>query len=266
MKSIKKDSFFSIFIKSIKDFEFYKFVKDEKKSNTIKYFIIMIIIYAIISTIGILNTSISRINYIKNLINNEINSLEYSKGTLSINDNKYTSLIDGLLIIDTETSDNSKYETTAIAVLGKEYCSIKFENNILKLRYNDYFYEDINKDDVIKFVSNIGIEYYIISGMIIFLIEIILLGTSTFVDVVIIAIMGYIMSRIIKGDLVLDFKQILKISIHSITLPILLAMIYGIINSFSGFYIKYFSIMYTSIAVIYMMTAIILIASNNEKE
>ncbi len=102
--------------------------------------------------------------------------------------------------------------------------------------------------------------------MIIFLIEIILLGISTFVDVVIIAIMGYIMSRIIKGDLVLDFKQILKISIHSITLPILLAMIYGIINSFLGFYIKYFSIMYTSIAVIYMMTAIILIASNNEKE
>lgn len=266
MKARESASFFQDFIKSIKNFEFYKIVKDEKNSNTIKYFCIIIAIYSIISAIGIMYTLVNTINNTKDFINNEIESIEYSNGILSVNNNNYKSLINGLIIIDTGKSDNSEYENVATIVFGKEYCSIKMENNIFKLRYNDYFYEDINKDDVINFISNIGIKYYIIIAIIAFFFEIIVLLISTIIDVLIIAMIGYIMSRIIRNETLLNFSQVFKISVHAITLPIVLAMIYYIINIFSGFYIKYFSIMYTSIAVIYIMTSIILIASDNDKK
>ena len=72
------------------------------------------------------------------------------------------------------------------------------------------------------------------------------------------------MSKIINRAL--NFTNMFNIAIHAITLSILLSAIYYVINVATGFYIKYFSIMYTSIAIIYMMTSILLITSDNNEE
>ena len=62
-----------------------------------------------------------------------------------------------------------------------------------------------------------------------------------------------------------SFTNTFNIAVHAITLPVLLGAIYYVLNTFTGFYMKYFSIMYTSIATIYMMTSILLITSDNNE-
>lgn len=50
--------------------------------------------------------------------------------------------------------------------------------------------------------------------------------------------------------------------IHALTLPIVLNIIYVLINGLTGFVVKYFQIMYTAISYIYIITAIFMIKSD----
>ena len=70
-------------------------------------------------------------------------------------------------------------------------------------------------------------------------------------------------SKIINKNF--SFANTFNIAVHAITLPVLLGAIYYVLNTLTGFYMKYFSIMYTSIATIYMMTSILLITSDNNE-
>ena len=55
-------------------------------------------------------------------------------------------------------------------------------------------------------------------------------------------------------------------AIHALTLPIILNVAYIIINTYTGFYIKYFEVMYTTISYICMVAAILSIRSDLIKE
>lgn len=79
-------------------------------------------------------------------------------------------------------------------------------------------------------------------------------------DVVLLAILGYIVSRLFR--IPLKFGPVFNIAVYSMTLPILLNAIYILINLLTGFEIKYFTIMYNAISYIYMITAILLIKSD----
>ena len=50
--------------------------------------------------------------------------------------------------------------------------------------------------------------------------------------------------------------------VHALTLPIILNILYIILNAFTGYTIKYFQIMYTAISYIYMVAAILIIKSD----
>lgn len=251
--------------KSIKDFDYYKQVSIEKLSKSYIYFFVLIFIYSVVTTIGLIYNMKKNVDKLQEFINTEINTLSYSEGILTINNNEYKSFFNNYLIIDTGKENNDEYENNANIVIGKQYCSVKLENNVFKFKYNHYFYEDINKDDIIRMLSNKNAQYYVIFSIIIFIIVAIILTISTITDILIIALIGIVISKII-GNNELKFSNIFKIAVHAITLPIILSMIYYMINTFIGFYIKYFSIMYTSIASIYVMTAILLITMDSYKK
>ena len=90
-----------------------------------------------------------------------------------------------------------------------------------------------------------------------------ILGISTLFDILIIALIGFITSKIF-GKNKIRFKNCFNISIYAITLSVVLAMIYYFINVFTVFNIKYFATMYTSIATIYEITAVILISTEKQ--
>lgn len=50
--------------------------------------------------------------------------------------------------------------------------------------------------------------------------------------------------------------------VYALTLPILLNIIYIVVNTFTGLEIKYFSWMYTTISYIYMIVAILMIKTD----
>lgn len=264
MNQTKKQPFILNLFRSIKDFDYYKDVSNEKNSKTILYFIILIIMYSLIVTIGIVYEVNKTVKEVKETINTEINSLEYADGILKINNDEYTSIFNNYVIIDTSKENNDEYEEKSGVVIGKQYCSIKMDEHILKFSYNNYLSENINKNDLINILDNNTTQYYILISAMIFIMSLIALACSTIIDTLVISLIGVIIARII-GNNYLKFSNIFKIAVHAVTLPILLSMIYYIINIVSGFSIKYFSIMYTSIATIYIVTAILLITMDSYK-
>lgn len=263
MKNTKRHFFIIDFAKSIKNFDYYKEIADEKISKSLKYFFKLVILYSVILSVCTIINVNKGINEFKNLINTEISDLNYSNGILHVNNDESKTLFNKYVIIDTSKENLEELENKAQIVIGKEYCTVKLDNNILKIKYNDYFYADINKEDIINILSNLSIKFYIIMSVIVLIWIFILMTISTITDVLVIATMGYIISKIINKQF--TFTNIFNIAIHAITLSVLLGGIYYIINSLTGFYMKYFSIMYTSIAIIYIMTSILLITSDNNE-
>ena len=99
----------------------------------------------------------------------------------------------------------------------------------------------------------IYIGVFAISYLYMFVINII----SIAIDIILLGAFGYFTAIIIR--LHLKFSAMCKIALHSLTLPIILNMVYILIKTFTNFEIKYFELMYISIAYIYIVTAILMI-------
>ena len=82
---------------------------------------------------------------------------------------------------------------------------------------------------------------------------------SILLDTLLLSILGIITSKIL--NMKMSFTQIFSISVHSLTLPIILNIIYFMVNIFTGFTIKYFQTMYITISYIYLITALLLLKS-----
>lgn len=102
--------------------------------------------------------------------------------------------------------------------------------------------------------------FYLISVMYLYTIYFII----TAVNVLLLSILGFITSRIARVPL--KYSAIANISIYALTLSIVLNAIYIIVNSFTGFEVKYFQIMYNAIGYIYVVTAILMIKSELIKQ
>ena len=99
----------------------------------------------------------------------------------------------------------------------------------------------------------IYIGVFAISYLYMFVINII----SIAIDIILLGAFGYFTAIIIR--LHLKFSAMCKIALHSLTLPIILNIVYILVRTFTGFEIKYFELMYISIAYIYIVTAILMI-------
>ena len=97
--------------------------------------------------------------------------------------------------------------------------------------------------------------FYCVSAVYLFVIYF----TMVAMDVLLLSFLGYLTSRIAR--VMLKYTAIINISIYALTLPIILNAAYILVNSFTGFEIKYFQIMYNAVAYIYEVTAILMIKS-----
>ena len=73
-------------------------------------------------------------------------------------------------------------------------------------------------------------------------------------------ILGIILSKIAR--LKIKFKNAINIGIYAITLPVILNMIYIVVNGLTGFTISNFQWMYTVISYIYVFIAILMIRTD----
>ena len=84
--------------------------------------------------------------------------------------------------------------------------------------------------------------------------------SNILIDIFVLSVLAYIVSRI--AGLRLKYSAIYNIATYSLTLPLILNIIYVIVNALTGFTIEYFNIMYNAIASIYIITAMLMIKSD----
>lgn len=79
-----------------------------------------------------------------------------------------------------------------------------------------------------------------------------------------ISLLGYIVTKFV--GMPLKYSAIYNMSISALTLPTMLNLIYAVINTFTGFIIPYFQVMYTLIAYVALIAAILIMKSEITKK
>ncbi len=268
----KKTNFFKKIWTSIRDFEKYEEFAADKLTSAIKYILILTLIFVIIITVAYTFKFYNVINGVKEFVSQEIEEISLENGNLAIS-SKEPIIIENeksiipIVIIDTNKDiDTDKYlekinlYDTGILILNDR---VIISNNLLaqdeSIYYSNIFTENLtNKEEFINLISGNNMIYtYMLFFVTIFVYMFIIHFASNIVDAVVLGALGYIFARIVK--LRLRFKATFNIGIHALTLPIILNLIYIIVNTFTNFTISYFQWMYTTISYIYVAVAILMI-------
>ena len=277
---VKKEGFFKSIIKSIKDLDKYEDFALEKTSESVKYFLKLLLIVCI--CIAMAYTFIIVDNTKKMYLNlkDKVPNFIYEDKEL-IADNEEPIILEeykntiGSLIIDTgiKSTEAEEYHKDQIRKYGSALIisrdGLIFVNskNSAKMEYK---YSDIlsayniqqgNKKQLVEYIENLNIvSIYFAIFLTMMICEFMALLVTSIIDILIVAILGFFSSRIFRINI--KFRVAFNIAIHAITLPIMLNLIYTIINLFTGFNIKYFQIMYYTIAYIYVVVAILMIKTD----
>ncbi len=276
-------SFFKKIKISILNFDGYQDLAAEKISKTILYIVLLVIIFSFIISFMFGYQFYKFINKTKEYIDNNISEIKYENYELEVShkNNQQMLEIDSntlgqvKIIINTSLEDENiideninkiKLQENGILIL-KDRIIIKneFSTKPIEYYYKDIFKKyninKIDKEEILKILS--GQE--IVKAQFIFIITLalymfIVYISSILIDILLFTILGFIVARIAR--LRLKYSAIYNISTYSLTLPLILNLIYFIINRITGFTIEYFQIMYTAIASIYVITAILMIKSD----
>ena len=258
--------------------EDYSIFINEKMSVGLKYFLLIIFIFSIILTsIETIDFS-EKMNHVFDYIKNEMPDFSYINGNLEFHENinAYDSKFNFILISDTTkegSNENiiefSKQIENQGIILFKDKAIIINSGNRMILDYlqlqESYKITELDKQTLIEKIDSIGvfgitIMYFAIILLGLFVIETI----SLFMDCVVLSIFAYCTAKITKTYL--NYKQIFNISIYSLTLPIILYMIYSIANFAFDFYTPYFKTIYLLIAYVYVVAVIFIIKSDLMKQ
>ena len=269
----KKENFFKDVLKSIKDLDKYEDYAIELPKTAFKYLLKLVLLFCIIICIFYSYKIVQNLNNIYNNFINIIPEFSYSEGILNVNSENaivfedYKDVI-GKVIIDTNgTLEKYDNEKDVGVLLLKDKIIILSNNTVGQVTYK---YEDIakgygitefTKEDVINYVEGMNIislgasVYFVIfiNAFIIYFIKI-------FIEVLMLAILAYIVSRMSR--IRLKFTPSFGIAAHGITLSVILNLIYIIVNLFTGFKIKQFQLMYSTISYIYVIVAILMIKTD----
>lgn len=275
----KKTNIFKSVFKSIKDLDKYEDFALELPKDAFKYLLKLALLFTLIVTIFYSYKMVDSLNNIYSNLKEELPDFSYTNGTLVINSEepivieKYKNTF-GTIIIDTsiESTEIKKYEKrlkdTGLALLFVKDKLILTSNGIsgqVMHTYSDvlsgYEIKEFTKTDFINYVEGINIiSIYASIYFALFIYLFMIYFISIFIDVLILAILAYIVSRISR--IRLKFGPSFSIAAHSITLPIVLNLIYVIVNLLTGFNIKYFSLMYNTISYIYIIVAVLMIKTD----
>ena len=278
----EKLSFFKKIKTSIFDFDGYQELAAEKVSRTIGYIVLLMLIFSILSALAYMYDFNRNINSAKDYINNEISEIKYEDYSLTVipnNGEEITELNNedaGVkVIINTQTDDEVKIQESiddiksqnnGILIL-KDKIIIKSQVsvNTMEFSYKDiseeYNINKIDKDEVLNLLSGSEMRTAMVMlGAAMALYMFIMYFSTILIDMFLLAILAYIVARI--SGLRLKISAVYNIAAYSLTLPVVLNIIYAVVNIITGFTIQYFQIMYTAIASIYVITSILMIKSD----
>ena len=276
----EKIPFFKKMIMSIKDIERYPELAAQKPIQVISYILKIIAIFTLVITaISTYNMS-TKINSGISYFQNEIPDIKFENNILKVESQEAIKIqredsIVNTIIIDTNEIDIQKEEkytaeiksTSNGIVFLKDKVLINLGNNytVIQMSYQElsqkYNIQKLDKQDIVNYFSGtnlvlIYVAIFAISYIYLYFVYLI----SIFMDAALLGILGYITAMVLR--LRLRFLAMCNMAVHALTLPIILNLIYIIIQTFTGFEIKYFQIMYIAISYVYIIASILMIKSD----
>ena len=185
-----------------------------------------------------------------------------------------------LIIADTKDIDETKineykdkinlYDIGVLILKDKVYLKNSYTGtNVQEIPMSDigsiYGKSEFTKQDIVNDINNINMISLCISlAFTVFLGFFITYLIMSILDIIILALLSNIIAMLLRVRM--KVSALVNISIHAMTLPIILLLIYAIVLMTTGFEIKYFNIMYRGIAYIYVITAVFLIRQSLIKQ
>lgn len=279
----KKLSFFKKLKTSILNFDGYQELAAEKVGRTIAYIVILMLVFGFVISLLYTFKFYEITNKVKEYVETNISEITYKDYMLDIKTNNgqavteidTNEMIPIKVIINTKNSEQDKIqeivdkiqktENGIIFLKDKVVVKTGLSANLMEYTYKTisekYNINKIDKNEILSMLSDKQIIKFLVPFFLtITLYMFIVYVSSVLIDIFLLAILTYIVARI--SGLRLKYSAIYNIATYSLTLPIILNIIYFVANFLTGFTIKYFQIMYTAIASIYIITAILMIKSD----
>ena len=275
----KKIPFFVRLKKAIFNFDEYKIFSEEKLSKTIKYLLKLVLIFTIVIAASLTWKIVDEMNKAIVDFRNESPEFSFQDNTLVIQ-GETKRIVKGDesgyfgFIVDSETDNLKDVEETnnyqrVVSILKDKIVIKDVEGIESSITYEQlsktYDLTNINKASILLLLSgNDMVKIYAIFAVTAFIYLYIIYLIQFLLDILLLSVVGYLLSKII--GIKFKYKSIFSMSAYALTLPIILYMIYMVVNLFTGFTIKYFEIAYNAIAYIYIITAMLMIKSDLIKQ
>lgn len=288
MEQENKISFWKKIKISIFKLEEYQKLATQKVSSSIGYLAKLMLIFVFLVSLVITCNFGKVVNQVKSYIENEIAEIHFEEDTLMVKSKDETTgaimlddneFFNGKVIIDTGDLNEeqvTKYEedikgySNGVIILKDK---LVFKTGITAMSttipYQEiaqrYHIVKVDKQDITNMLSGtmvwtIYIAFFITMAIYLFIIYF----STVLVDALLYSVLGYMTG--IFSRLRLKYSATYNIAIHALTLPIILNLVYMIVNQLTGYTIKYFDIMYMAITCIYIITSILMIKSDMIKQ
>ena len=276
MKNNNKTSFFTNVKDSICSFEKYPEMATKPATTIYKYFIQLIAILTVVITIFSVYDISKKLKTTLGVLVNDIPEFTIENNELKTSDDKETVVqksdtLFNLIIVDSNEIDEQKEENyneylknnkVGIALL-KDKVKISVGYTIAEYSYENIVsvYNINSKQQILDYFNTKNvIMMYVAMFIMLFIYLYCAYLFSSFMDALILGAIGYVTALILK--LRIRFTAMIKIAIYALTLPILLNLIYIVVNNLTGIEVKYFAAMYMGIAYIYIITAILMLKAD----
>ena len=277
-KPFKGMGFFKKVKYSIVNIEKYPEMAAEGIGKAVSYIAKLVAILAIVLSVWTLYQTYQMVRQGADYLENNFPDFSYSDGTLTVNTDevmKFDNEQFGKIIVDTNTDSeetinqylNEINEYGAGALILKDRVVLRNITMIGEVSYNyKESFDSINltafsKQDVVNYVQSGQMNSLYFSIFItLFIYSFTMYFINTLWYAVIISIVGYFTMWVLKMRM--RYVAIFNMAIYGLTLSTILNIIYLIVNIVFNFTIEYFSIMYVTVATIYLMAAMFIIKSD----
>ena len=281
-KNLKGMGFFKKVKYSIVNIEKYPEMATEGLGKALSYIAKLVVILAIILSVWTLMQTNQMIREGITYLQNEFPDFSYNEGVLTVNSEEVITIENeqfGKIIVDTKTDSeetinqyiNSINEYGVGALILKNRVVLKNVTMVGEVSYNyKESFDSINlttfnKQDVVNYVTGGQINSLYFSIFItLFIYSFSMYFINTIWYVIIISLVGYFTMIMLKMKM--RYVAIFNMAIYALTLSTILNIIYLIVNMLFNFTIEYFSIMYVTVATIYLLAAIFILKTDLMKK
>lgn len=280
MEQNQNTNFFKRIFYAIKDFEKYQEFALESKALAVRYIMKLVFILTLVITLCFMFKFTFVVKQGIKYFREDFPNVYFSNNQLTIETDspiihEINEGVSGFIVFDTTSvNEESEYKEKLDRyengiVFSKDSVTLKNVSGTNTYSYSSivdlYGIQDFNKKDIESYLTNKNVySFYLSIFMVMFIYMYIIYLITTLIDALMLAVFGILSSRLSR--IPLKFSVIYKMSLYALTLPIILNIIYIIINAATGFTIEYFDWMYSAISFIYLITAILIIKDNMIKQ